>query len=353
MNILFIISSLRHGGAEKQNVIDANRLSGNHKITFITFRGGELSELLSENVNLIKLKKSGYLQTAKKLREIILKEKIDIVNASLFASMIISVLACDKIDIPVIWHFHSHEYDISLRSKIAFKYFALKESLKKIFYVSEELMIHMKERGFDFPESKKEVLYNNYTIEGYSGIRKAKDFITIGYVGRLVKLKRVELLIESAEYLIESGIRNFRIEIVGDGECRQELEKLTAEKNLENYISFVGFCKEVEKYYDGFDIFALPSREECLSISLIDAGSKGIPSVAFNAGGNDEIIIDGNTGFIVKDRNHFFEKIKELYLDDKKRTDLGANAYRYCMEKFSAGKRISAMEKVFNNFVKN
>jgi L-malate glycosyltransferase len=348
LNILFVISSLKHGGAEKQTLFDANSLSEKHNVVLVTFKSGELAEQINKNVKLIIIDKEGYLKTAKKLRGIILKEKIEVVNASLFASMIISVLASEKIHIPVIWYFHSHEYDIKLKSKLAFRYFAKKKSLKKILFVSIELLKYLSDKGFSFPEDKADVLYNNYTVCNDKMENKTyKNLITIGYIGRLVKLKRVNYFIELADYLKQEKVDNFKIEIVGDGEERSDLESLTDKLNLNDSISFTGFQKDVEKYYERFDIFALPSEEECLSISLIDAGVKGLPSVAFNVGGNNEILINGTTGYLVNSKEEFFEKMKELLIDCTKRINMGINANKYCVEKFNKINRYEKLENIF------
>jgi len=339
---------LRHGGAEKQAVSDANMLAQDNKIILLTFKGGELSNLVNKDVKLIELKKEGYIKTAKKLRKIIIDENIQVVNASLFAAMILSVMAAEKINIPVIWHFHSHEYDIEFKSRLAFNYFSKKKCLKKILFVSRELMEYVTKRGFKFSEDKKEILYNNYTVKDASNRERIeKGIIKIGYIGRLVKLKRIDYLIEFAEYLSYRKIDNYEIEIVGDGEMRSELEKSVSESKYAEKIKFAGFQSDVEKYYDKFNIFVLPSEEECLSISLIDACVKGLPSVAFDVGGNNEIIKNGETGYLVSTKNDFFNKIELLITDEKKRLKMGSSAKEYCMQKFNLKNRKEKLENIF------
>jgi len=346
LNVLFIISSLRYGGAERQTVIDANHFSENHNVTVVTFYRGELENLLNKNIKFILLEKKGYINTSKRLRKILIEEKIDIVNASLFASMIISVMASCKLDMPVIWFFHSHEYDMELKSRLAFKYYSKKGCLKKILFVSEELKNHF--GGYGFSSEKTDILYNNYTVRDAEENTDKESKITIGNIGRLIELKRTEYLVELAEYLINLNITNFRIVITGDGPERKKLESLAETKQVSGYISFEGFRDDVEKYYNRFDIFALPSREECLSISLIDACIKAIPSVAFDTGGNNEILLNGKTGFLVNEKQEFFEKVKKLITDSEKREKLGSSAREYCKEKFSSKVRFEKLEGIYN-----
>ena len=351
MNILYIISSLKHGGAEKQTVIDANLFSEKHNVTLVTFKDGELKGLLSNNVKLVLVDKKGYLSTARKIRKIIKDEKIQIINASLFASMIISVISANKIGVPVFWYFHSHEYDMQFRSLMAFNYFSKKKCLKKIFFVSNELKNSILKKGIKLHGDKQAVLYNSYTLDSVLSIHnnKSNNKVIIGFIGRLVELKRVEYLIELATYLKSNGIDNFRIDIIGDGKSKQRLIDYSKELNVEDSINILGYRSEVGKYYDSFDIFVLPSREECLSLALIDAGVKRIPCIAFDIGGNNEIIIDGKSGFLVKTKEELFRRTELLIKDKNKRLGFGKEAELYCKNKFDTVKRCNYLENLFKN----
>lgn len=350
MNILFIVSSLKHGGAEKQTVTDANLFSEKHNVFFVTFTDGELKELLNEKVKLIVLEKNGYLNTAKRLRGILEKEKINVINASLFSSMIISCLAAKKSNISVIWYFHSHEYDIQFKSRIAFKYFSKYSCLKKILFVSKELKDTMKLKKFNFPENKLDVLYNTYTVSIKNEIEKRNnDIVIIGYLGRLVGLKRIEYLIELAGYLDNNNISNYLINVAGDGECKNELIEYAGRAGVSKKVNFLGFKSDVNEQYESFDIFVLPSGEECLSIALIDACAKGLPCVAFDIGGNNEIISNNKSGYLADNKEDFFDKVKILIGDAEKRKAIGAEARKECLEKFNTQNRINYLEKIFQN----
>lgn len=353
MNILFVISSLRHGGAEKQTVIDANLFSQKHNVYLITFKNGELEALLNEKVNLLVFEKNGYLKTAKKIREFIVKENIQVINASLFASMIISCLAARKTGTPVLWYFHSHEYDIKLKSRIAFKYFSGFNVTKKIIFVSGELKNYFLKEKFNFPDDKQLVLYNSFSLDIDKIVpeEKLKDKIIIGYIGRLVKLKRVEYLLELAVYLKKKGIGNFIVDIVGDGEEKNKLNAYADKLNLNDCIRFHGFQSDLENIYSGFDVFVLPSEEECLSMALIDAGVAGLPCVAFKVGANDEIIIDGKTGCLVETKEEMFEKVENIMKDEELRSAFGSEARKYCTEKFNGTGRINYLENVFKELI--
>lgn len=353
MNILFIISSLKHGGAEKQTILDANYFSSENNVTLITFNDGELRTLLCYKVELIVLEKKGYIKTSGLVSKIIREKKISIINASLFSSMIISVLSAEKTGTPVNWFFHSHEFDLKMKSRIAYKYFSKKESLKNIFFVSDELNEYYRNSGINFPLKKSSVLYNAYSVNPDNKMYKIKpdNTIKIGYIGRLTGLKRVDYLLEAVEYLYKNKIMNIMLEIIGEGDEKNCLECLAKKLNIDKMVSFKGFQNDVEKYYKEFDIFALPSKEECLSMALIDAGVMSLPSVAFDVGGNKEIVVNDETGYIVKSKEEFMEKIQELVNDNKKRIDFGLNAKKFCIEKFGNEKRYKKLKSIFEKLV--
>ena len=191
------------------------------------------------------------------------------------------------------------------------------------------------------------MLYNNATITPPLEKKKENSKIIIGYTGRLVSLKRVEYLVELAQYLISNKFSDFQIRIVGDGDQRTMLEKESLKNGLQSYISFVGFQNDVEKYYTGFDLFVNPSREECLSIALIDAAMCGIPSVAFDVGGNNEIILDSQSGYIVKTKEEFFEKVLFLVKNKRLSDEMGKKATEHCRKHFSEDVHLQKLESLY------
>ncbi|MFA5405497.1 MAG: glycosyltransferase, partial [Ignavibacteria bacterium] len=228
-----------------------------------------------------------------------------------------------------------------------------KNCLKRIFFVSTELKNSILKKGIYFPAIKQSVLYNSYTVNSVLPVQsnKSNEKIVIGYIGRLVDLKRVEYLIESAEYLKKNKIENFRIDIIGDGKSKKKLMEYSKELCVDDFVNFMGYQSDVEIYYNNFDVFLLPSREECLSLALIDAGVKSVPGVAFDIGGNNEIIINGKSGFLVNSKEELFIKTELLINDRNKRLELGKEAESYCKIKFDKKKRFQYLENLFKSLI--
>jgi glycosyltransferase involved in cell wall biosynthesis len=350
MNILLIISSLNFGGAEKQVIEDANLLCNGNKVFVLTFNNGPLIKLLNPTINVIHIVRTNYLRTSVKVASVIRKNNISVIHAHLYAPMVLSAIAGVITGIPVIWNFHSHAYENSFKGKMLHKYAAKLPSVKKILFPANELKEYYASEGYGFSRQKCKFAYNSGQIME-SSLMKNSDAQTgithIGFIGRVIPLKRIDILIELAIFLQSKGYRNFVIDIVGDGSDLSNLVQNTNDKQLKSLITFHGFQQDTLSYYRQFDIFAFPSGEEVLSLSLIDAGLAGLPSVAFNIGGNHEVVIDSVSGYLVETPNEFFNRIKELMDDTILRNKLGANAYKYCLSRFSPQARLSYLKNLY------
>lgn len=125
-----------------------------------------------------------------------------------------------------------------------------------------------------------------------------KDCIFIGTFGRMSHEKGQKYFIEAC-LLISQANQNTRFIIVGDGPKEQELKNYAKEIGIINKILFVGFQKNMQKFYSAIDIFVLPSLIEGTSMVLLEAMSCGIPVIATGVGGNLSVIDNGVDGMIV------------------------------------------------------
>jgi glycosyltransferase involved in cell wall biosynthesis len=354
LNILITISSLAYGGAEKQALEDANMLCENNKVFILTFASGPLKEQVSKSIQLTVFERSDYLIASRKMASFIRANQISIVHAHLYAPMVIAAIAGKICDIPVIWNFHSHAYENSFKARILHKYTARLSSVKRIIFPANELMNYYALEKYSFPKKKIIVGYNSgqkVDLKSFSDLTSENETITLGFIGRIIPLKRVHLLVNLAKFLLNRNYNNFKIDIVGDGTELETLVHSVKENNLESYISFHGFKEDTLSYHRRFDIFAFPSEEEVLSLSLIDAGMNGVASVAFNVGGNHEIINNNHTGFLVDSQEQFFEKIFELMQNSTLRNQFGGKAREECISKFSPSARLKFLTNLYEGLL--
>lgn len=120
----------------------------------------------------------------------------------------------------------------------------------------------------------------------------------VGSVGRLVPIKGHMVLL-SAFRALAADNDACRLVLVGDGPMRVALEAEVADADLSDRVWFAGERDDVRELLPAFDVFALPSQSEGLSMALLEAMAAGLPIVATAVGGNPELILDGQTGWLV------------------------------------------------------
>ena len=114
----------------------------------------------------------------------------------------------------------------------------------------------------------------------------------IGYVGRLVEEKGLDVLIEAT-----SNIKHSRLLLVGGGDCQNELEKLAVKLGVKERVYFFNNVPrhELKTYYNAFDVFVLPSKtmpgwKEQYGRVLVEAMACGLPIVASSSGAISEVL---------------------------------------------------------------
>ncbi|THB66163.1 MAG: glycosyltransferase family 4 protein [Gammaproteobacteria bacterium] len=157
------------------------------------------------------------------------------------------------------------------------------------------------------------------------------------FVGRLVPKKGVNVLIEALKYIPDT-ITNFRLDIVGDGPERQNLEELTVKLKLNHKVHFLGAKKydELPAIYRQYPISIVPSitadngDREGFGLVCVEAIGCGCSVVASNYGAITDIIEDGKTGIIVKQNSpkDLGEAITSLLVNPDLVSNISTNAMK-------------------------
>lgn len=119
----------------------------------------------------------------------------------------------------------------------------------------------------------------------------------VGVIGRLDPIKDHPTLFRAFAKVKES-VCNARLLVVGDGTERRRLESAAGEDVL-----FLGSRSDVPRILSALDVFILPSLNEGISNTILEAMASGIPVIATRVGGNVELVEDGKTGFLVPPRD--------------------------------------------------
>lgn len=118
------------------------------------------------------------------------------------------------------------------------------------------------------------------------------DAHVIGFVGRLVALKRPEFLIELMPRLLQEN-PEVRLVIVGAGELEDELVRLSDSLGVSDKVYLVGSQEDMQGYLSAFDVYAQPSCFEGFGISILEAQMNGLACVVSDAVPNAVDVTDG------------------------------------------------------------
>lgn len=361
---MHIIYALDVGGMQKglSNLINMMDPLFVNSICCITKAGIFKEKIKKQGIEIFELnKKEGNdFSSLIKLVSLLRKKKVDIVHARCWGALFDAAIAAKIAKIPVVIYgehgrryedvFHPKKRQIWLR-KILLTYFVdkivavsteVKEWLQNSIGIKQDKIICI-HNGIDPKEAEIEI---NLNKRKQIGIQNGE--IVIGTIGRLDPVKDYSTLIYAASEIINQ-FPNVGLLFVGDGPMRNDLENLGKNLHIENKIMFLGERTDTIELLKMMDIFVLPSLIEGISNTILEAMSCGIPVVATNVGGNPEVVINGETGFLVppKDSHALAEAIREILKDRSKGVRLGLAGKERTNQHFSLTNMVKAYETLY------
>ena len=360
--ILYLITGLNSGGAEilLWNLLKKiNRDSFDPIVVSILPIGSIGEKIKKEGVRVLSLESTFKFNPLiiKRLISIIKKEKPEILHTHLFhANLLGKIIGLFNSSLIIISTIHNIRFKNLLREKLSF---FTRRGSNIVIVISKAIAKAMLKKGVIKKKKHKIILdgidYKKFNEKENNDISKEiKKEIGIEVntpillsVGRLHKVKGHSYLIRSIE-IIKKHYPNLVLVVVGEGSERKKLEKIIRELNLGNKIFLIGEKNNIEKYLQIADLFILPSCEEGLGVSLMEAQAAGLLVLASNVGGIPEVIEDGENGFLVnpKDSKVLAEKIIDiLSLSVKEKEIIRKNAQKNIIKNFS----IEVMVKKYEN----
>ena len=279
------------------------------------------------------------------LRKLVKTRNIDIVHAHQYSPYSYAWFAHWALGVKLVFTEHGRFHPDRHRTKARWinPFFArTTDHLIAISSATREALVE-----FEYlPRHRIDIIYNGIaplavSLERQQRLRQqlgiAPEDTILGTVARLDGVKNQPLMLKATRRLLDVG-HQVRLLLVGDGPERAALEAEAASLQLGNAVLFTGFQTEPADYLSLMDLFLLPSFTEGTSMTLLEAMSLGIPTVATRVGGTPEIVDDNVTGLLVDsdDLTGFTHAIETLLADAALRKTLGAAASATFAERFSA-----------------
>lgn len=235
----------------------------------------------------------------------------------------------------------------------------IKMKIKKILKESDRIIVLGKKWDQIIlkiePSAKTSVLCNTVNIPNES-VKWDDNKFEILYLGVLIKRKGLSDLINAMDMLNSEGfidIYNIRLIIAGSGEEEENLKKQSKDLGLDKYIEFSGWIDKNKKdeLLRGKQVLVLPSYNEGLPISILEALSYGMPVISTNVGSIDEAVIDCKNGYLIQpgSPHSIVDSIKKISSSKKNWEVMSQESKKMAIEKFNEHMYFKSIEKLYDD----
>ena len=325
MKLLFVITSLENGGAERVCASLANYFSTKHEVEILYF-SGEIFYKISSKVKLNKFTKSSRIpRLATKLLAIRKHSKdADCVISFMDSTNILSIIATAFLGRKLIISEHSAHDFVGLKWRV----------LRRIFYPFASALTVLSRSDFNYYSfvKNKAIIYNPSIFKPSFGGQKEKLII---FVGRLEYVKGCDIFLRALALL---KLDDFKLLVLGAGSQKKNLQSLSEKLGLKN-LEFLGSVSDIQNYYKKAKIIVSSSRFEGLGNALIESAFFECIRVATPTAGALELLEDGKNGFISSD---FSEQalakaiLKAINADESVLENTRAESEKFSLENIAA-----------------
>lgn len=350
VNILYIITGLGLGGAERQVCDLADRLvQKGHSIKIVSLvskiEAGVLPKELSIDVQYLNMSKNplGFISICLKLKDIVRDFRPDVVHSHMFHANIVTRVLRVFASFPrLICTSHSNNEGGKLRmllyrltnflsdTNTNVSQDAVNEFIRKQAVTSSQMIVVS--NGIDTQNFSKNVFYRD-------GIKQELDIDDSYYVflavGRLSDPKDYPNLL-NAFSIVKQQKNHVLLLIAGIGELEAELKELSRKLGLTDSVKFLGLRRDIPKLMNVADTYVMSSHYEGFGIVLAESMACENITISTNCGGTKDVI--GKNGFLVPIRNSqaLADKMLEtMDLSQEQREDLGKKARERIIKNYS------------------
>ena len=293
------------------------------------------------------------------LKYIFCIKKISIVHIHVswgwsFRRKLIFIVISNLLRRKTVLHVHGSKFDVWYNEISYFEKFIIRYILRrvdKVIALTNEWELKLKKIE---PNLNSTILPNSVNYNDWRRKRK-KTFPSLPYkilfLGRLEKRKGIYDILEALEYLPEGM---FQFTLAGDGEINKVKKMINSIKS-KNEVLIPGWVQSVDKnkLLKSSDLFVLPSYNEGLPISILEAMASGLPVISTPIGGIPNVVIDGLNGFLIPVGNSeiLARKILEIFRDKNKWLKMSLESKRIVERDYTMDKLRKKIEETYKSLL--
>jgi len=358
-NVLYVRSSLDIGGVTKVIIELACELKARGNKVIVLSQGGPLVKELNEMsikhciAPLDPDRKSivSFASSFFKILKIVKDEKIDIIHSHHRWSTFIAYFVSRIVGIPLVTTHHGPLRGKKYLSFWGDRVISVCESGKKhlaSYFKVNPNKITVIYNGIELNNLPKKVQIQNVLKE----MKLDSRYPIVGSIARLSPEKGQKYLLRAIREVLKVRPR-VQFVIVGDGPLRDALEKLSTNMGLNKNVLFIGFRNDIRTILASLDFLVLPSLQEGLPLTILEAFATSKPVIATNVGGVSEAVINGKTGILVPSRNHkaLADAMILLFNNEAMKIEMGKRGRNLLEQKFNLKEMIRKTEEVYRQLL--
>ena len=353
LRIVQLIAPSKIAGAERSTVSLCRGLSARgHNVSLLVKYSHELLEIArAEGVDALSMRFAGKLNllAVGRLARWFRRNEVDVVATQLSTASLWGTLAARYIGVPSVATVRA------LNSKTCYVY------ADRIITVSQAVKEHLVEQGVE--ASKVRVVYNGVDLSKFvppANRERAKrevdlprNSLIVGVVAHLTAKKGHKWFLDAVAPLMKS-FPALQILLLGEGEERANLRQQVAALGLDERVTFAGFHPDVVPWMSAMDALVLPPiSKEGFGRVLVEAGAMSIPVIGTDVGGIGEVIVPGETGFVIApgDADALQTALSALLDDAELREKMGAAGRARALREFSQERMVEQTERVYRELL--
>ncbi len=319
MKVLQIINNLGSGGAESMLINFLNYAKGKAHFDLLLLVDDKSVYNLPEEINILTINPKGKRYSFIKLfrlLKLIRKEKYDIVHTHLFPSQyypaVIKFLLPKNTKLVTTEHNTTNNRRRFLITKLID--YLIYSLYNHVVFISQGVKMQF-EKDFPLLKHKGSVINNGISLEIFKPRtnKRIKDTIKLLMVASFSKQKDHLTLIKAFKLLDNK----YELSLVGEGEQLNKMKNYVDKLQLSEKVHFLGFQKNIADIYSQHDIFILSSNWEGFGLVAAEAMASGLPVIASNVDGLNEVVKGAGILFPPKDYEELASAIGKVAKDEK------------------------------------